>query len=139
MRRIPKFFVGFIMAICLLLGVLALTACGTTSESGKDSGSTSASTSDSTGEELNGYKFTVLYPDETPVEGVRIQLCIDELCKIPVKTNAEGVAIITYDATVYDIHIMEDTLPEGYTFDNNAFKTPAEYSEITLHLVAVAE
>lgn len=134
MRKSFQFFAGCLLSVCLLGGAVAFTACGNTSDSTGTSASTSASAS-SEEEETNGYKFTVLYPDGTPVVGVQVQLCKgDDFCLMPVGTNDAGYALVKCDADVYDIHLLN--VPSGYTFDKDAFKTGAAYEEITLRLVA---
>lgn len=87
----------------------------------------------------NTYHFTVLYGDTNlPAEGVQVQLCRGEdFCLMPYATDAEGkvgYSLSSFEYGVYDVHIMEDSLPEGYTFDNTAVKTSADVYEYTLTL-----
>ncbi len=82
------------------------------------------------------YTFKVVCEGtELPVENVAVQLCLGETCYMPNFTNVVGIAKYELFAGYgeYDIHII-DGIPEGYTFDNTAFKTNAEDKEYTLVL-----
>ena len=88
----------------------------------------------------NAYLFTVVLGDtDQPAEGVQVQLCQgDSFCLMPAATDAEGKVVYSLgnpERGVYDVHIMEDSLPEGYTFDNASVKTSADLQEYTLTLV----
>lgn len=88
------------------------------------------------------YLFTVVYGDtQLPAEGVQVQLCQgDDFCLMPAGTDAEGkvsYSLGTNPYGVYDVHILEDSLPEGYTFDNAEIKTSAEETSYTLTLKPV--
>lgn len=91
------------------------------------------------------YKFTVVYGDTgLPAEEIPVQLCrVDPyVCLFPKYTDENGQVEYDlptgFDYDVYQIHIIEDELPEGYTFDNEALLTSADVYEYTLTLVKEA-
>lgn len=91
---------------------------------------------DPTEPEGDYYTFKVVCEGtELPVENVAVQLCMGEVCYMPNFTNVVGIAKYELFAGYgeYDIHIISG-IPEGYTFDNAAFKTNAEDKEYTLVL-----
>lgn len=132
-----------LLALCLMMTVL--TACG----ENKTTGSTTTATQTTAGQTTTGsqeepicYIFTVVYGDtEEPVEGVMVQLCRGETCLFPIATDAEGkveythIANANYGYGEYEVHIIEDSLPEGYSFDNTSMKTNETDKEYTLVLV----
>lgn len=61
------------------------------------------------------YTVTVKDQNGDPVVGAAVQMCDDKGCKLPVATNAEGVATFTYDPSHYHVTIQE--CPQGYTAD----------------------
>lgn len=117
-RKIGKYFALF-LAVCLLAS--ALVACDSSSKDPE-------------------YTFRVVLGDTSqPAVGVQVQLCKgDDFCMMPVGTDSEGKAVYAlgengYD--VYDVHIIEGSLPEGYTFDNTSVKTSVKTHEYTLTLI----
>ena len=56
--------------------------------------------------DVDGLKVTVLMPDGTPAKNVQVQWC-EKVCKMPVKVDDNGVAILTdYDKGVdYNVHV----------------------------------
>ncbi len=94
-----------------------------------------------------GYKFIVVNADGEKIAGVRVQICIGEMCLTPVITDENGIAFFsadTTDAGVYQVHLL--TVEDGsvsingsasnYTFDNDSVVTEAKYGEYTLTLVS---
>ncbi len=147
MKKIQKCLIA-LLVFCLTAG--ALIACGQdTTTAGTDANTpgttttapdTTVAPTDPTPEQT-AYKFTVvLEGTNEPVEGVGVQLCQVEpyVCLMPQYTDAEGKVSYTltgdYTYGVYQVHIMEDDLPEGYTFDNEALLTTADVHEYTLVL-----
>ena len=66
--------------------------------------------------DVDGLKVTVLMPDGTPAKNVQVQWC-EKVCKLPVKVDDNGVAILTdYDKGVdYNVHVLKT--PEGYGYN----------------------
>lgn len=64
------------------------------------------------------YTVTVLYPDNTPVTGVEVQLCSDMGCKLPVAVNDQGKASLLTEPDNY--HVMINKVPSGYTYPKNS-------------------
>lgn len=146
-----------LLVLCLTVSLLAACGGDTTTETGTNADTnaatetgTSADTESATetptetetdaGIPANAYLFTVVLGDtDQPAEGVQVQLCQgDSFCLMPAATDAEGKVIYSLgnnERGVYDVHIMEDSLPEGYTFDNASVKTSADLQEYTLTLV----
>lgn len=140
-----------LLVLCLTVG--ALVACGgdTATETGTGADTNAATesateadtgsvTETDTEAAVNTYLFTVVLGDtDRPAEGVQVQLCRGEdFCLMPSATDADGkvsYSLGNNEYGVYDVHIMEDSLPEGYTFDNTAVKTSADAVEYTLTLV----
>lgn len=80
------------------------------------------------------YKITVLYPDGTPAAGVKVQLCLDELCQMPVSTDENGVAIYKMpEQDGYKVKLTKKL--EGYVHDDYIYYESGA-KEITIHLVA---
>ncbi len=141
MKKIWR-ILAFLTVLCLLTG--ALLACG---DSGEGEDTTAANTNGDTteGETTEAgdpaYLFTVVYEDTNqPAEGVQVQLCVTDgdLCLMPIASDANGKVnynqLGTIGYGIYDVHILEDSIPEGYTFDNSALKTSADVHEYTLVL-----
>lgn len=135
MRKLSKFLLNLFTAIALVCCACFFVGCEPSEPAPQP--------------EVDGYKFTVLYPDDTPVEGARVQLCVPGdggVCLTPVSTNAEGKAVIPVETQqVYEIHLVivygTDRVSIGgaasnYTFDNTSMRTEATYGEYTLRLVA---
>lgn len=138
------------LMVLLMLGLIAgaLAACGEEPDTTGSTQSTAAPTTSTPSVEeppveVDTYVFTVIYGDtKEPVEGVMVQLCNDKSCLMPATTDENGKAeysLGNFEYGVFDIHIMsvEDGgfIPEGYSFDNTAFKTNATDTEYTLELV----
>lgn len=84
------------------------------------------------------YSFRVVDEEGNPVEGAQVQVCKgDDFCLMPVKSDAQGM--VEYDVTdygydVYDVHILKNSIPAGYEFDNDQVKTSEDVHEYTLVL-----
>lgn len=136
MKKFNKILIA-LLVFCLAAG--ALVACSPAEDTNTDNtSSTNAAPSDTTSTGAPAYKFTVVFEDTNkPAKDVKVQLCDGDLCIVPVAAGEDGV--VNYELGsqpygVYEIHIMENSIPEGYTFDNTAFKTDAETKEYTLVL-----
>lgn len=93
-----------------------------------------------------GYKFTIVNADGEKIAGVRVQLCIDNMCFDPVVSDENGVAFFSADMieeAAYQVHILAaddgsvkiNGVASNYTFDNSSLVTEAKYGEYTLTLV----
>ena len=63
------------------------------------------------------YTVTVLDSEGNAAAGVMVQLCKDEVCLTPKKTDANGKITFTLDAgeQIGDYHFTLTNLPEGHT------------------------
>ena len=140
-----KRFLMLMMAIALLTAVLC--GCGT-SNGGTPADSTPAatdmepsappvSTPPATTEPKDDgkvtYTVTVLDQNDNPVEGVSIQFCDEENCKMPVLTDANGTVTEKYKASEYHITLAE--LPAGYTSEETVFYF-GDSTELTIVITA---
>lgn len=76
------------------------------------------------------YTVTVKDQNGSPVPGVTVQLCDDEACKLPVVTDADGVAVCTYPESNYHVSLTE--LPGGYSSKETTFYFEEGSTEITI-------
>lgn len=134
-----------LLVLCLTAGALAActndteTDTTTATESATETATETEATTDIE-VPANAYLFTVVLGDTNqPAKGVEVQLCRgEEFCLMPSATDAEGKVIYSLsnnERDVYDVHIMEESLPKGYTFDNASVKTSADTAVYTLTLV----
>ncbi len=90
--------------------------------------------------EDNSYKVSVVDDNNAPVKDVSVQWCNSTNCFAPVKTNAEGVAINSKLKTgdTYYVHLVESTIPQGYTYDPNLYTQTDDSKEITVKLIKLS-
>ena len=74
------------------------------------------------------YKVTVIDETGALVAGAYVQLCVGEECKIPVASDANGVATLREEAAAYTIKVNYD----GYVLAESAF--PAGATEVTVQI-----
>ena len=81
------------------------------------------------------YTLTVLYPDNTPVGGIMVQLCGGPtyMCN-PRITDANGVAVFELAAGDYEVHIAKADWPSGYTFDDTEYTMGSTGGSLTVKL-----
>lgn len=79
----------------------------------------------------NTYTVTVVDADGAPLAGATVQLCVGDLCRLPVATDANGVAVIEADAGDYTVKV---TL-SGYTGEAQ-YSFPEGSTELTVTLTA---
>ena len=146
-----KFNKILVLVLALMLTV-CLCACGEPSE-GTNGGSTTATTvptqapTQATTQEpteatipdgMVQYKVTVQDEGGNPVVGVMVQVCTDESCLAPVKTDDAGVATFAPAAEgEYHANFLTG-IPEGYEADAEVFYFEAGKTELTIVLKAVA-
>lgn len=82
------------------------------------------------------YTVTVVDENNNPVEGVILQFCDAENCKLPVGTDANGVVSVSYEASEY--HVLVNEIPEGYICQETEYYFDGT-SELTIVLTAAAE
>ena len=129
--------------------VLCLCACNQTNEdaTGESTGSVPASSSVTTKPSESGnvipdgkvqYKVTVVDEDGNPIVGVYVQVCTDETCLMPVKTDEAGVATFA-PAPEGEYHAnFLSGVPEGYEADAEEFYFAAGKTELTIVLKAIS-
>lgn len=146
--KITKFFA---LALALMLAI-SLCACGEPSQT-TDGGSTTATTeptqtpTQSTTQAPTDavipdgmVQLKVKVTDEAgnPVVGVMIQVCTDETCLAPVKTDDAGVATFAPAAEgEYHANFLTG-VPAGYEADAEVFYFAEGESELTIVLKTVA-
>lgn len=150
MKTITK-LLTLLLVFSLAAGALAACTPAEDTTAGADDNTTAAPTTNQPQKSV--YNFTLIYEDTgLPAANVRIGLCQSEssggLCLKPGTTDADGK--LSYDLGdeeygVWEIHIYSGDVTEegivyldGYTFDNNAFKTSADVYEYTLKLTKAA-
>lgn len=139
-----------ILALVLaLMLVLCLCACNTSTEdaTGDSTGSTPASSSTplnpddgNTEDQIpDGIQYKVKVVDEegNPIVGVYVQLCTEETCLMPVKTDEAGVAVFT-PAEEEEYHAKFTKVPEGYEADAEDFYFADGETELTIVLKAIS-
>ena len=124
--KVFKKLAGLCLALTLCSGICAFAACGET-EPADDSTPHS-----STPVTQTGYKFKIVDKDGNPVQGYKVQLCIN-ICTFSEDTDANGE--VTYGGTEgegeYEIHVFTAHPSNGGVSVNfeGATKTPATYSD----------
>ena len=136
-----KKYLALILALIL---ALSLCACGQTGDNNPtdDTGDTQESTTEETGSQIPDgmvqYKVKVTDEGGNPVVGVMIQVCTDETCLAPVKTDETGVAVFAPSAEgEYHANFLTG-VPAGYEADAEVFYFAAGETELTIVLKAVA-
>ena len=127
------------LAVLMLVSLLALTACNggedeTTKK--KDDGTTTTTGGNPGPQPPANPTYTIKFVDQNgaPVQGVRVQFCVNETCTpmMAFPSNAEGIITITHMAeNAYDVKIL--SLPSGYAEDTAYYHFNSEnYLEIVL-------
>lgn len=81
------------------------------------------------------YTVTVVNgSDNSPIEGIIIQFCDDENCKLPLVTGTDGKVTAEYEESEYHITITE---AEGYTYEAEYYFEDGA-TEITISLDPVS-
>ena len=134
------------IALALML-VLSLCACGQTNPTPTDdtgaTGNTDVVTEPSTEEStipagMVQHKVTVVDEAGDPIVGVMIQVCTDETCLAPVKTDDNGVATFAPAAEgEYHANFLPG-VPEGYEAEAEVFYFADGESELTIVLKAAS-
>ena len=136
------------LALALML-VLSLCACGqeaktetptdpTTAPTNPTEAPTDAPTEPTIPEGMVQLKVKVVDEGGNPIVGVMVQVCTDETCLMPVKTDDAGVATFAPAAEgEYHANFLPG-VPAGYEADAEVFYFAAGETELTITLKAVA-
>lgn len=135
-----KLFTTVLLTLIIVFGAFSLVSCdnevsddiskaAVSDEISEDSVAESAPVAD---DDKVTYNVTVIDQDGAPVEGVIIQFCDDENCKLPVMTDADGKASASYEESNYHITI---TQADGYDYEETYnFEDGATDITITINL-----
>ena len=77
------------------------------------------------------YRVIVKDADGTPIEGVTVQFCDDQTCRLG-KTDADGVAAYEVAEGDYTVHILK--VPAGFEKTDDEFHTGETYSDLFIVL-----
>ena len=92
----------------------------------KDTAEGDAETS---GDTAGAYIIRVSDQESNPVEGVMVQLCTDEICKVA-PTDSNGLASFAEPEGIYEVHILK--VPDGYKATEEVYHTQAVYGELNI-------
>ena len=114
-----KKFLTLLLAICMIVSVLSLTACGGDDEN--DNNTDNTNTDNTNTDNTNGdntatdktYTVTVLDGDNNPVAGVKLVIT-DEKTYPNVTTDATGKASVQLPADTTTVKVMVTSVPDGY-------------------------
>lgn len=81
--------------------------------------------------ETVSYTITVQMPNGSPVAGISVQLCRDLECRFMI-TDAEGKVTFELPPDTYEVHIDQNYVPAGHTFDNSEYTMGPEGGELTI-------
>lgn len=139
-----------LLALMLAL-MLVLCLCACASGQGGNNTDGTVDTTDGTGDTTESgtettssesalqYKVKVVDQDGNPVVGVMIQVCTDETCLIPAKTDDAGVATFSpAEEAEYHANFLTG-IPAGYEADAEEFYFADGEKELTIQLTAVAD
>jgi len=143
MKNIFKIATLFCLAICVML---LMAACNTKDETPQTTTNEETTSPEITTPEITTpeettatdtsvtYTVTVVDENNAPLAGATVQLCVGELCRLPVFTGADGVAILKIDEADYTVKV---TLG-GYTGEAE-YHFAAGSTELTVQLTKVPE
>lgn len=135
-----RYILAAVMVLCTML---CLCACGEsqptvvpTTTTAPVPTTTVPAPSTTINDGLTTYTIIVLYPDGTPVADVDVQICLGDLCYMPVTTDANGMA--TYRLAEQEGYKTKLTkTPDGYEIVDYIY-FEAGVTEITIQLVEAA-
>ena len=144
MKNMKKLF-ALLIAVLMVLCLCACNQTGqgenTTESTGDNitttdgSETTEGKTDDVIPDGMVQYKVKVVDDAGSPVVGVMVQLCTDESCLIPVKTDDAGVATFApAEEGAYHANFLPG-IPEGYTADAEVFYFADGETELTIELM----
>ncbi|MBR6727258.1 MAG: hypothetical protein IKM08_03615, partial [Clostridia bacterium] len=79
------------------------------------------------------YTVTVIdWRTQQPVVGVRVQLCVGDLCRLPVPTDENGVASVYAPKDSYTVKILTDDYPtDVYSFSEGSTELTVSLAPFT--------
>ena len=143
-----KLFKKCMVLVLALMMLLCICACSQTSDDVKDTtpssvptSSTPATQPSSSGtvipDDQQQSKVAVVDEEGNPIVGVFVQLCTEETCLMPVKTDDAGVAMFT-PANEAEYHAKLTKVPEGYEAEAEDFYFADGETELTIVLKVIA-
>lgn len=149
-----KQFEKLIALILALLLAMCLCACDQSDqgmEDGNNNGTTGDPTNSSQDDTTVGsteasipdgmvqYKVKVVDEEGNPIVGVMVQVCTDETCLIPVKTDDAGIATFAPAAEgEYHANFLPN-VPAGYEADAEVFYFAEGETELTIVLKTASD
>ncbi len=146
-----KKIVAFALLMCLILSVsVSFAACNTnpaedTTESKTENKETletfqkdpETEKKDPAQTEKTTYTITVKDSDGNAVEGVYVQMCVGDVCRLPKKTDASGTVQFDIEKTDKSISVQvnETGSPEGYEYPAEKLAVSAGQTEITVTII----
>ena len=142
-RNMKKRF-GFVLSVMLAF-TLAACSGGSSSSGSSDADAGTAETVSAESESSEAvstvsenpgdvYRAVVTDEDGSPVEGVGVKLCSDELC-MNAKTDADGIAVFKNSQEgTYTVHVSR--VPDGYAEDDTEYPAPETYGDVVIVLKA---
>lgn len=144
MKKLLALLMTMLLVLCLCACNQSAQGENTTESTGdivdtKDnSGSAEKDTQTDIPDGMVQYKVKVVDEKGNPVVGAMIQVCTDETCLIPVKTDDTGVATFPPAAEgAYHANFLPG-IPAGYEADAEVFYFADGETELTIQLRTVA-
>ena len=78
------------------------------------------------------YTVTVVDESGAPLPGAEVQLCVGDSCRLPVPTNAQGIATVTTNKDDYTVKVTLN----GYTGEAS-YTFAADSLELTVQLTKI--
>ena len=84
------------------------------------------------------YTVTVVDQANAPLAGATVQLCVGEICKLPVATDANGVATLELDEADYTVKVTLEgyTGEASYSFAEGATTITVQLTKVEAEVVA---
>lgn len=140
---------GLVLVLALMM-LLCVCACSQSTDDAKDSTPSSSVPTSSSNQATQPSSGTNVTPDDqlqykikvtddagNPMVGVYVQLCTEEICLAPVKTDDAGVAILKA-ADDEEYHAKITKVPSGYETDTVDFYFEDGETELTIVLKVIA-
>ena len=135
MKRILALFLTIVM-------LLSIVSCNTNQKPQETTSAevtTQATTPEVTTPEVTtpentSVTYTVTVVDESgaPLPGAEVQLCVGDSCRLPVPTNAQGIATVTTNKDNYTVKVTLN----GYTGEAS-YTFAADSLELTVQLTKI--